>query len=218
LPHVRTDILQYLSKGANGISYLSMDYQTRVSPEVFVDLKAGYLEDMFAGVGAQILWRPQGSRFAIGVDGYQVWKRNFDRLFGLQDYQVFTGHASIYYESPWYGMNFSLHAGRYLARDRGVTFEIKRRFATGVEVGAYATFTNVPFSTFGEGSFDKGIYLHIPLQWALPVFTQSAYNMNLRSLTRDGGQRLAGDDSLYYVTRSDSYNDINARLQDLVSP
>lgn len=218
LPHVRTDVVKYLKDGANGISTLLLEYQTRIAPDVFVDVKAGYLEDMFAGAGAQILWRPQGSRFALGADAYQVWQRNFDRLFGLQDYHILTGHVSIYYDSPWYGLNFAVHAGEYLAGDRGITFEIRRQFSTGVEVGAYATLTNVPFATFGEGSFDKGIYIHIPLEWALPVFTQTAYNLNLRSLTRNGGQRLVNDDSLYDITRRDSYNELNANMDELVNP
>src|SRR6185437_2793052 len=191
LPHVRTDLLKYLDKGATGISYLGIEYVTRLTPEVFAEARAGYLEDMFMGAGGQLLWRPEGSRFAIGADAYQVWQRNFDRLFGAQPYNVLTGHVSVYYNSPWYGLNFAVHAGHYLAGDYGATFEVTRRFSTGVEVGAFATFTNVPFSKFGEGSFDKGIILRIPLQWGLPIYSQTGYNLDLRSLTRDGGQRLA---------------------------
>jgi hypothetical protein len=147
-----------------------------------------------------------------------VWKRDFDRLFGVQDYYAFTGHASIYYRSPWYGLNFYVHAGRYLAGDYGATFEVTRRFSTGVEIGAYATFTNVPFSKFGEGSFDKGIIIHIPFEWGLPLFSQSSYDLHLNSLTRDGGQRLVGDDSLYEETRRTSYGEIAQHFDDFVDP
>lgn len=218
LPHVRTDLLQYIKEGSNGISSLEGDYQARLARDVFGEVKAGYLEDMYMGAGGEILWRPEGSRIAIGADLYQVWKRDFNRLFGVQNYNILTGHATIYYQSPWYGLNFNLHVGRYLAGDYGATFEITRRFASGVEIGAWATFTNVPFSQFGEGSFDKGIIIHIPFEWGLPIYSQSSYNLRLASLTRDGGQRLAGDDSLYEETRRTSDGEIAQHFDDFVEP
>lgn len=218
LPHVRSDIAEYLNKGATGIAALSAGYTGRLRPGVFFKVKAGYLESMFAGAGGQVLWRPENSRWAVGADLYEVWQRKFDRLFGLQRYHVLTGHVSVYYQSPWYGINLALHAGRYLARDRGVTIEISRRFSTGVEIGAFATFTNVPASQFGEGSFDKGIMIHIPLEWALPYSTQSSFDWTLRPLTRDGGQRLAGDDSLYEETERTSYNEIARHADDILFP
>ncbi len=218
LPHVRSDFNLYYEHGANGIGRLDATYRTRLAPEVFAEVKAGYLEDMFMGAGAQILWRPDGYRWAIGADVYQVWQRNFDRLFGLRDYHVATGHVSVYYQSPWYGIEMAVHGGRYLAGDWGGTLEISRRFASGVQIGAFATLTNVPFAKFGEGSFDKGIIIRIPLEWMLPINTQSVANLDFRPLTRDGGQRLANDDSLYEETRRTSYGDIDEHINSIVSP
>ena len=138
LPHVRTDLLQYIKHGGNyGIASLELNYQTRLSRDFFAEVKAGYLEDMFMGAGGDVLWRPENSRFTFGADIYQVWKRDFNRLFGTQDYQILTGHVSLYYRSPWYGLNFNVHAGRYLAGDYGATFEVTRRFASGIEIGAF---------------------------------------------------------------------------------
>jgi hypothetical protein len=218
LPHVRTDQNLYQEEGAHGISYLGINYLRKWRPEIYVSVKAGYLEDMYAGVGGEILWRPQGSRFAVGMDAYQVWKRDFNRLFGLQNYQILTGHVSVYYDSPFYDLNFSVHAGRYLAGDYGATFEISRHFNSGVEIGAFATFTNVPASQFGEGSFDKGIMLRMPLEWMIPIFTRASYDLNLKSLTRDGGQRLLNDDALYYQTRPTSVGDLSRRIEDIAAP
>jgi hypothetical protein len=218
LPHVRTDLLEYIKHGSYGIRALDAEYRTRVARDVFAEVRAGYLEDMYMGAGAQLLWRPEDSRIAVGVDVYQVWKRDFDRLFGAQSYNILTGHATIYYQSPWYGLNFNLHVGRYLAGDYGATFEVTRRFSTGVEIGFFATFTNVPFSKFGEGSFDKGIILHIPFEWGLPLYSQSSYDLVLHSLTRDGGQRLENDDSLYEETRRTSYGEIAQHIDDIVEP
>ncbi len=208
LPHVRTEFSRYFTQGKNGIGLLNADYQFRLSPTVHGVLQAGILESMFDGVGGELLWRPEGARWGIGVDAYHVWQRDFDRLFGLQSYRAFTGHISLYYQSPWYNLNFTLRAGQYLARDRGITLEITRRFSTGVEIGAFATKTNVSSAQFGEGSFDKGIIIRIPLSWVAPIETQAFLPMDLRPLQRDGGQRLAGDATLWERTRRSSEGEI----------
>jgi hypothetical protein len=200
-PHVRSDFLEYFARGKTGIGQLDAQYHFRLAPTVFAVAKAGYLESMFAGAGGEILWRPEGQRWALGIDGYKVWQRNFDRLFGLQKYNIFTGHVSLYYASPWYDLNFVIRAGQYLAGDRGLTFQMTRRFPTGVEIGAFFTKTNVSSEQFGEGSFDKGIFIRIPLGWMLPIETQGQWGIDLRPVQRDGGQELIGDTALYDETR-----------------
>ena len=208
LPHVRSDFLKYFTQGKTGIGNLEVDYQFRLAPTVYAVARAGYLESMFAGAGGEILWRPEGTRWALGVDAYEVWQRNFDRLFGLQPYHVATGRVSLYYDSPWYGLNFELRAGQYLAGDRGITFQVTRRFSTGVEIGAFFTKTNVSSEQFGEGGFDKGIIIRIPLGWIAPVETQSMVGLDLRPVQRDGGQFLGADATLYDETRATSEGEL----------
>ena len=60
-----------------------------------------------------------------------------------------------------------LDAGQYLAGDRGYTLRVGRKFGNSWHMGAYATVTNVPFAKFGEGSYDKGIFAEIPLDWSI---------------------------------------------------
>jgi hypothetical protein len=208
LPHVRSDFLKYFSKGKTGIADLEADYRFRLVPTVFARVRTGYLESMFAGAGGEILWRPENARWALGADIYEVWQRDFDRLFGLQHYRQTTGHVSLYYDSPWYNLNFQLRAGQYLAGDRGVTLQVTRRFSTGVEIGAFVTKTNVSASQFGEGSFDKGLIIRIPLGWVAPLETQSQIAMDLRPVQRDGGQTLGGDATLFDETRMASEGEI----------
>lgn len=208
LPHVRSDFMKYFTQGKTGIGNLETDYQFRLSPTVYAHVRAGYLESMFAGAGGEVLWRPVGARWALGADIYHVWQRDFDRLFGLQHYNQTTGHVSLYYDSPWYDLNFELRAGQYLAGDRGLTIQMTRRFSTGVEIGAFVTKTNVSAQQFGEGSFDKGIIIRIPLDWMAPLETQSVVAMDLRPVQRDGGQTLMGDAILYEATRATSQGEL----------
>ena len=126
----------------------------------------------------------------------------------MQHYRQTTGHVSLYYDSPWYDLNFELRAGQYLAGDRGLTFQVTRRFSTGVEIGAFVTKTNVSAQQFGEGSFDKGIIIRIPLGWIAPLETQSQIGMDLRPVQRDGGQTLVGDAILYDAMRATSEGEI----------
>jgi hypothetical protein len=201
LPHVRTDFLQYFRHGKNGIGDLMANYRFRVAPTVFASIRAGYLESMFAGVGGEILWRPEGQRWALGADLYEVKQRGYNRLFDFLPYRQTTGHVTLYYDSPWYDLSFQLRAGQYLAGDRGVTVQVSRRFSTGFEVGVFATKTNVSAAQFGEGSFDKGFFIHIPLDWVLPTHSQTSLDQMIRIVQRDGGQMLLGDATLFDATR-----------------
>ena len=196
---------RYLVDGRYGMTDLMLTYRFKLSPEVYARVSGGYLEDMFAGVGGEILYRPFGQRWAIGGDLFAVQQRDFNRLFGLRNYRTVTGHVSLYYQLPWHGLEARVHIGRYLAGDYGGTFELVRRFESGVEIGGWFTLTNVSPARFGEGSFDKGIRITLPLEWIVPFGTQSTYTLDLRPTQRDGGQRLAGDDTLYDMIDPSDY-------------
>jgi hypothetical protein len=208
----------YVHQGGNGIGELDANYQFRVAPDIFATVRAGYLEGMFAGAGGETLWWPNRQRWALGADVYYLRQRDFNRLFGLRDYHVTTGHVTLYYQSPWYDLNFQIRAGKYLAGDTGITFQATRRFSTDVEVGAYFTKTNVSATRFGEGSFDKGIIVRIPLSWALPIETQGEYDLNLRPVQRDGGQTLAGDALLYEELYRTGQGEIDRHADSFVNP
>jgi hypothetical protein len=95
-----------------------------------------------------------------------------------------------------------LDVGRYLAGDVGATLALTRVFENGWQVGAFATKTNVSAKQFGEGSFDKGITLSIPLSWFLGKPTRSVRSIVVRPVGRDGGARLNVSDRLYDVLHS----------------
>lgn len=190
LPHVRTDIAQYLSQGKTAITHLEGDYNFNILPGVYGHVYGGLLEEMFAGVGGEILWRPYNSSFALGVEGTYVAQRGYDQLFDLRQYRTFTGFVTAYYTLPGNHVDASVRVGRYLAKDFGATFELSRRFDSGVRVGAFATLTNVSAARFGEGSFDKGFYLAIPLDLLYTRHVRSSIGIEYRPLIRDGGAQV----------------------------
>jgi hypothetical protein len=200
LPNVRSNIKRYLQEGENNLIRLQANYLWSPLPNSYFRVSAGYLEEMFGGYGFEYLYRPFQSRFAVGIDLNYVRQRDFDQLLAFQDYTVLTGHLNLYYEIPFYDLLGQIHFGQYLAGDRGATFQISRRFESGIRAGAFATLTDVPFEVFGEGSFDKGFFVSIPLDL---LSTRSSTNIGVfgfRPLTRDGGQRLGTRPRLYDVT------------------
>jgi hypothetical protein len=206
LPHVRSDVARYLQDGKYGFDSLRASYFFKLGRDVYGRGSAGYLEEMFAGAGGEILYRPFQQRWAIGLNLWAVQQRDYNRLFDLLDYKTITGHATFYYETPW-DISLRFHVGRYLAKDYGYTFEAVRTFRTGVQVGAWFTITNVSAEQFGEGSFDKGIMIRIPMEWALPFGSRSVFDVSLRPIQRDGGQMLNGNTQLYDMTQSSSYGE-----------
>ncbi|TPG60377.1 hypothetical protein EAH89_03065 [Roseomonas nepalensis] len=201
LPRVRSDYALYARDGKTSIPGLYAEGVWNIAPDVFARATAGLLEPMFGGVSSEVLWRPVSRGFALGLDLNLVQQRATDGLFGFRNYGVATGHVSLYADLPFWNLYGVLRAGRYLAGDWGGTIEMGRRFDSGVEVGGFATFTNVPFSRFGEGSFDKGIYVRVPLS-LFGAESRGSGTAVIRPVQRDGGQRLAVDNPIWEVTRA----------------
>lgn len=202
LPRVRTFTREYVTSSPLTLTNLQATHVGRLDSNQYYGFYAGYLETMFAGVGAEWLYRPWRSPVAFGVDINRVKQRAFDQDFDLRDYRVTTGHASAYWDTRWQGVQLKLSAGQYLAGDRGVTIDVGRTFLNGVSVGAYATKTNVSAAQFGEGSFDKGIYVSIPFDAILVRSSPLTGSFSWSPLTRDGGARLGRAASLYGLTNS----------------
>jgi hypothetical protein len=190
LPKVRSDIVKYLSKGDSGLEKLIVEGRNSYGKSLHYRAFGGYLESMFAGAGGEVLLWPHKSRLAVGASAAYVRQRDYDRGFGVLDYSVLTGHLSVYWATPFYNYDVAIHTGRYLAGDLGATFEARRTFRNGWQVGVWASLTDVPFEKFGEGSFDKGFYFQIPLDGVFGSRTRGKFATRIRPIQRDGGQRL----------------------------
>ncbi|GHA48873.1 hypothetical protein GCM10008927_12520 [Amylibacter ulvae] len=200
LPAVRTDVGQYNRHGDPALDRLTADYLFKISPAVYGRVSAGYLEKMYGGVSAEVLYKPVEQNWGLGAEINYVKQRDFDMRLGFRDYSVVTGHVSGYLDMK-NGFALQLDAGRYLAGDVGATFSVDRTFDNGWKIGAYATLTDVPAEDFGEGSFDKGVRMEIPLAWAVGTSSKKTVNNTLTSLTRDGGARLNVENRLYPIVK-----------------
>jgi hypothetical protein len=161
----------------------------------------GYLEMMYGGVGSEVLYRPLDTNWAVGVDGNYVKQRNWNDMMQFTDYSTTTGNLTGYWKPSFMkGVLVKASVGRYLAKDKGVTFDVSRRFDSGVIAGVFATFTNVSAAEYGEGSFTKGFYLSIPLDLFTVTPNRTRASLSWVPLTRDGGQMVDRKFYLYDMT------------------
>lgn len=214
LPRVRTYLREYLTSSKLRMTNLQLTHFDHMGDDWFSQVYGGYLEYGYAGVGGELLYRPFGKRWALGGDINYARQRDFDDHFGLRDYDVITGHATAYYRLP--GIENTLAQvsfGRYLAKDIGVTVNLNHQFRNGVRIGAWATLTDVSREDFGEGSFDKGLYIVVPFDSFFIHSSTNSVTIPWNFLTRDGGQMLGHKYRLYDMTESRNidafYNGIN---------
>ena len=208
LPHVRTDIVSYLQESNTYITRMQLDYFFNLYPELFGKFSTGILEDMYVGGGFEFLYKPFQQNISIGLEAYEVKKRGFDRKFDLLDFHTTTGHVNFNYHFPRWGILGTLSYGKYLAGDKGYTFDISRRLSSGFRAGIFFTRTDVSAELFGEGSFDKGFYFQIPIDLFLNDYRGGYINFKLRPLTRDGGQKLEAGNDLIGIMHSTSRAEI----------
>ncbi|MEP7741380.1 YjbH domain-containing protein [Vibrio parahaemolyticus] len=219
VPRVRTMFRAYQNEHAVTMSNLQLTWFQEYSNTMDQQFYAGYLESMFAGVGTEFLYRPQGANWAIGADVNVISQRDPQSYFGVYDekwqnvpeygrpFQVidkgFTGFVSGYYYPQWdflQDLMIQVDVGQFLAGDVGTQINVSKQFKSGVIAGAFASFTDLSAEEFGEGSFTKGFYLSIPFDIMTVKPSNNRANFSWQPLTRDGGQKLGRKYNLIEIT------------------
>lgn len=204
LPRVRTHQRSYVTTSVVTLPTAYASHVTTPAANHYAGVYGGMLEPMYGGVGAEWLYAPFQSTWAFGADWNLVRQRAFAQDLQFRDYSTGTGHASVYWDTGWNDVLAKLSVGRYLAGDWGATVDLSRQFSNGVTAGFWATKTNVSAETFGEGSFDKGVYITIPFDAMLPKSSPGQANIVWNPLTRDGGARLNRPWTLRDLTKNRS--------------
>ena len=215
IPHVRSDIQQYLVEGKNHLQRMQLEYMSSPFKDVFFRADFGYFEEMFGGYGGEIFYRPFHSKASFGLSIHKVRQRDYDQRFSFRDYEITTGHASAYYELID-GIAAHLSVGKYLAGDKGATLDISRRLNSGFTLGIFATKTDLSKEEFGEGSFDKGFYFSIPVSLLYSDFKTGNISFGLHPLTKDGGAILNTPNTLFSIVGGTNMHSINRDINDLL--
>lgn len=200
LPHVRTDIAEYKRGSRLKLNRLLLNQYLTLDERLYARASAGFYEEMYRGVGGQVLYLPKDSRWAADVTVDALQQRGYKGWFDKRDYKTVTALGALHYKLP-YDITATARAGRFLARDEGIRIEFKRRFQSGVEIGAWYTKTNgkditnpgTPANPYN----DKGVFLSVPLNIMLPMDSQATAGIGLSPWTRDVGQMVASPGDLY---------------------
>jgi hypothetical protein len=200
LPHVRTDIAEYKRGSRFKLNKLMVNQYAMPAENWYGRLSGGFYEEMYRGAGGQLLYVPKDSRWAADLSVDALQQRGFKGLFDARDYRTVTALGALHYRLPA-DITVTARGGRFLAKDNGVRLEFKRRFFSGMEIGAWYTKTNGKDTTSpGTPSNpynDKGVFVSLSLNTMLLADTQATANMAIAPWTRDVGQMVASPGDLY---------------------
>lgn len=203
LPHVRSDVADYKKNGNLKLTEAVLNKFYHPVQRVYARSSAGLYEEMFGGAGGQVLYYPEHGPWAFDVSVDALKQRDVAGWFGFRDYSTVTALAAMHYRLPIRGLTATVRAGRFLAKDSGARFELKRRFRSGFEVGAWYTVTNgndiTSPGTPANPYHDKGVFMIIPLESMLTRDTQVAPRFSVSPWTRDVGQMVVSPGDLYDI-------------------
>lgn len=201
VPFVRSDIGRYSKEGTTSLRRFAAEYTENPVKNIYSRVTAGVLEEMYAGVSGELLYSHYNGSLSFGLDINYIKQRGFRQLFSLRDYQTVTGHLTAYYVNKKYDITTKVSVGRYLAKDWGTTIDVSREFKNGIRIGALATFTNMSQSDFGEGSFDKGLYMVVPFDFFWVKQSRRKSTFRVQRLGKNGGQKIQHNNTLFDTLR-----------------
>ena len=154
LPHVRTDLKNYLNKTSHTrIRDLNLASYYKLSNNLYGRFTAGYLEPMYAGISSELYLLDIFPKLSVGAELNFVKPREFSQGLGFRKIDGLAsvnGHISGYWDTGYRYYNAQVDAGKYLANDIGSTLTISRDFPNGWSVGGFFTLTDASFEEFGE--------------------------------------------------------------------
>lgn len=181
-------------------------------PDLHLALIGGYLEDMYAGIGGELLYRPFGKRWAVGTEIWQTFKRDplSDLNLDLNGDHVLTAHLNGWYDLPYQNLKLNAKAGRYLAEDLGVSLSLQKEFKNGAKLEGYVTLSdNADFDLFGGTTHsDHGIRLTVPLGGYKYAPRYAKAVTRVAPFGRDIGQSIKSPLPLYELSTPFSYDHI----------
>ncbi len=216
---VRSDEDAFAARGiAVDRSYIS--WMQSLNTDWHYALTAGYLEEMYAGFGGEILYRPFGRTFAFGAEVWEALKRDPAIPFnlGVNGDHLLTGHLKAWYEIPGTDLTLQARVGRYLAEDIGGTLSLTNAFRNGASLEAFVTATNrSDINIFGgESNLASGLRLRLPIGNIPLVPDGSVARQTAAPFGRDSGQSIDNPLPLYDLTTPLSYRAITENWGDIV--
>ncbi len=202
---VRSDIYNFTQKRI-GVENSYIAYNHSFSPQLHANITAGYLEEFYAGYGGELLYRPFGSRIALGANIWNVVRRNpYTPLnLGLEGNAIISGHVNGWYDLSHQNMVLSAKAGRFLGGDTGISLGLEKIFKNGAKLNANTTLSNYsePDLFGGTTSAYHNISLSLPLGSIKYIPEGSKIITKIAPFGRDIGQILNPPSRLFDATEN----------------
>lgn len=208
--NVRSDLLRYLRFKGLSCSTAYLQKSWNFHNGCFGRAAVGLFEIEYGGAAAELLYYPVNAPWAVGVEAACLRKRTL-RGLGFSDkvrqlcgfvghYRGFLGSQfffNAYYDWKVAQLDLRIKAGKFLANDYGVRYEVSRYFPSGLRITFWYTRTNKYDCVNGERYFDKGIAITMPLDIFYAYCSRARWRHGLSAWLRDVGVIAAIGQTLY---------------------
>ncbi|MBN1914925.1 MAG: YjbH domain-containing protein [Parachlamydiales bacterium] len=209
---VRSDTLQYYKQGSLELDRFFVQKSRNWGKGFFSRIGIGYFERAYGGAGAELLYAPYSSRWAIGTEAFFLKKR---RYHGLGFYSKIPKLDDKKEQRiPYLGTQFFLHGyfvfpvietdvkisvGQFLAKDIGARVEFLKHYRSGVRFSLWTTMTNGQDRINGKKYYDKGFSFSFPLDLFLHKSNRSRVSYVASVWLRDVGAVAQTGKDLYTI-------------------
>lgn len=200
---VRSDIGLF-AKRKFALDTAFISYAHSFTPDFSALASAGYMDEQYAGIGAQILYRPFRSRFALGAQVWHAIKRSPYTFMnaGTVDQTGKVALAEAWYDLPAYDVTLHTQAGHFLGGDNGAIFGLEKTFKNGATLsGSIAISDKKEIDVTGnETRTVQKLNLKIPLGGFKFIPDGSSADFNAGSFGDDIAQNIHTPIDLFEAT------------------
>lgn len=214
--NVRSDIVDYYKQRSITVQEAYLQKMWNLGKGFFTRCSVGWFEPEYGGVASEWLYYPVNNVWAVGVEGAVVKKREkhgigftnkIRKLDGfVPTYHHFLGSQyflSVYYDCKLLNLDLKVSAGKFLANDYGVRYEVTRYFPSGLRLTFWYTRTNGHDRINGETYHDKGVAFSMPLDIFYPNSCRERWGYGMSAWLRDVGASAFTGQTLYPIIRSE---------------
>ena len=212
LLNVRTDLIRYLQQEGLMLDEAYLEKAWNLGQGFYSRLSVGYFEIAYAGVGAEWLYFPVNSNWAVGVDAAVLKKRAYEGFSLVSEVRKLDGYKphwkkfvgsqcflNIYYNLFEADIELKLSLGKFLANDVGSRVEVARYFPSGLKVGFWYTMTNGHDVINDQTYYDKGVFFSVPLDIFYSRSSLSRWGYGMSAWLRDVGAKALAGNELYDI-------------------
>jgi hypothetical protein len=201
---IRQDLIAFQYQNFN-LERLMLSGFATPHDNLYIAGHIGYLEEMFAGAGAEILYRPFDENFAIGAEAWSTIKRipYNGSIWATDDKNKQQSYLlNTWYDMPETPVSFGASAGRFLDGDMGVEFKTRWTPKPGWRLEGFTTLTNKADTTLQNDKTHlfAGLRATMPLGQFATLNDQARAEIDLTPFARDKGQRVDNPYPLYDYT------------------